>query len=105
MNLDMMIASLHDGNAKADDKMEFASKIQTEQEEAGKSADKNDGKQVLADKMVNAQENIVKIAWKSFKETVASMPDDKSEEDVEKAFKKCCDSAIATMLLATVIAI
>lgn len=92
MTLDMMFANFQDGNAKADDKQDLANKVQ---------ADKQDAKQDFANKMTAIQEGTVNAAWKTFKETIEGLPaGTPTTEAIEKTFKKCCDSAIAAMLLA-----
>lgn len=94
MTLDMMFANFQDGNAKADDKQDLASKASDKQ--AGDSK-----KQDFANKMQAIQEGTVNAAWASFKEKVESLPaGTPPAEAMEQIFKKCCDAAIAAMLLA-----
>ena len=98
MTLDMMIANFQDENAKADDKQNLANKTDVKQDA---KQDIDSRKQDFANKMTAIQEGTVNAAWKTFKETVEGLPEDAlAKGDVEKTFKKCCDSAIAAMLLA-----
>ena len=89
MTLDMMFANFQAGNAKADDKQDLDSKA--------------DAKQDFADRMKTVQESTVNAAWASFRKTLEGLKDDTPAENVEKAFKQCCDSAIATTLFAAVL--
>lgn len=90
MTLDMMFANFQDGNAKAN-----------KQADDKQADDKQDTKQDFANKMKAIQEGTVNAAWKTFKETIEGLPaGTPTTEATEKTFKKCCDSAIAAMLLA-----
>ena len=105
MTLDMMFANFQTGNVKADGKQDSANKEQTEKEEALKAEyEQGDAKQAFAEKMISMQKRAVDAAWKSFKEKVDELPlGTPPDEAAEKIFKQCCDSAIATVLLAVAI--
>lgn len=91
MTLDMMFANFQDGNAKANKQAD------NKQDSVNETGDKN----TFANRMMTVQEDVTNTAWKSFKEKIESLPADTPvAEAVEKAFKKCCDAAIASMLLA-----
>lgn len=98
MNLDMMFANFQDGNAKADAKQDSVNKADDKQDA---KQDLDNKKQDFANKMMAIQESVTETAWKSFKEKIEGLPAGTPvAEATEKAFKKCCDAAIASMLLA-----